>query len=117
MKTYTEQLEILWEQMRATIIEKVDAIGTDSEVISGTKTIKLNIEEFYLEAEFKINDKIIIPYLWDNNKYNGQTATIINLFESMNRVQAVIVYNDEFETTVDDLYRKSSGLVSEIIKI
>ena len=51
METYTEQLEELWEQMRATIIEKIETIGTDSEVIAGTKTIKLSIEEFYCTAD------------------------------------------------------------------
>lgn len=46
--SYIEQLENLWEQMRASIIAKVESDGTDSEV--GFKTIKLGAE-FYCDAD------------------------------------------------------------------
>jgi hypothetical protein len=73
METYTEQLAKLWEQMRTTIIEKVETIGTESEVISGTKTIKINSEEFYCTADLGqsggILSEIGVDNIFDDDGY------------------------------------------------
>ena len=53
MKTYIEELDNLWEQMRIVIIDKVETIGTESQ--TGFKTIQLNPTEF--ESDVNLGDE------------------------------------------------------------
>lgn len=75
MINFTQELEKLWEQMRVAIIEKVEAIGIDSEV--GFKTIQL--KGFYCEADLGhggVLTEIGVDNLFDDDGYAYQYGVL-----------------------------------------
>ena len=72
MTNFTQELEKLWEQMRSILINKIEAIGVDSEV--GFKTIKFNTKEFYCEADLGHSGGVLteigIDNIFDNDGYS-----------------------------------------------
>lgn len=78
MTNFTEELEKLWEQMRVAIINKVEAIGVDSEVV-GFKTIQLNLNEFYCDADLNhggVLTEIGVDCIFDNDGYSYQYGVL-----------------------------------------
>ncbi len=77
MTNFTQELENLWEQMRSSIIAKVEAIGTDSEV--GFKTIQLNLNEFSSDADLDnggVLTEIGVDNIFDNDGYSYQYGVL-----------------------------------------
>lgn len=78
--------------------------------------------------KFKVGDKVRIPYIFDNCKFNNKVGTIIwlhdwNYYPNKDysvvevKTQAIIEYENGVKLEVSDLYRKSSGLVCDVIKV
>lgn len=74
---------------------------------------------------FSLGDKVRIPYILDCNPHNNQVGVIVWLHKYYRypegrtdtheeKYQATIRYEDGFTENVGDLYRKGSGLVSEV---
>ena len=74
---------------------------------------------------FSLGDKVRIPYISDRNPHNNQVGMIVWLHKYYRypegrtdtheeKYQATIRYEDGFTENVGDLYRKGSGLVSEV---
>ena len=81
-----------------------------------------------VEELFKVGDKVKIPYVFDNCKFNNKVGTIVWLkdweyYPNKDysvveiKTQAKIEYNDGVGIMVKDLYREPSGLVSQVIKV
>ena len=81
-----------------------------------------------VEELFKVGDKVKIPYVFDNCKFNNKVGTIVWLKDweyypnkdySVVEVktQATIEYENGETLPIMDLYREPSGLVSKVIKV
>ena len=81
-----------------------------------------------VEELFKVGDKVRIPYVFDNCKFNNKVGTIISLHDYdfypnkdysvvEIKTQAVIEYENGETLPILDLYREPSGLVSKVIKV
>ena len=68
---YTEQLDLLWEQMRIDIANKVKELGTKSKV--GELTIKINVKDFYCTADLGRSGGLLTEVaennIFDNDEY------------------------------------------------
>ena len=79
-------------------------------------------------SDFKVGDKVKIPYIFDSCKFNGKVGTITwlkdwNYYPNGDysvvekKTQAIIEYENGEELPLMDLNRKTSGLVCEVIKV
>lgn len=81
-----------------------------------------------VEELFKVGDKVKIPYVFDNCKFNDKVGTITELHDYNFypngdysvveiKTQATIEYENGETLPILDLYREPSGLVSKVIKV
>ena len=81
-----------------------------------------------VEELFKVGDRVKIPYVFDNCKFNNKVGTIVSLHDYNfypnkdysvveNKTQAVIEYENGETLPILDLYREPNGLVSKVIKV
>ena len=112
--TLTSQYDMLW----------IARFGSFDKVLYYLSTNwQVDVEEL-----FKVGDKVKIPYVFDNCKFNDKVGTIIELRDynfypngdySVVEVktQATIEYENGETLPILDLYREPSGLVSKVIKV
>lgn len=78
-----------------------------------------------IHKHFKVGDKVKIPYISDCNPHNNKVGIITwlhdyNYYPNKDysviekRTQGTITYEDGSTESISNLYRKGSGLVSEI---
>ena len=79
-------------------------------------------------SKFKVGDKVIIPYIFDNCKFNDKVGTIIwlhdwNYYPNKDcsvvevKTQAIIEYDNGEKLNLLDINRTLSGLVYNVIKV
>ena len=79
-------------------------------------------------SNFKVGDKVKIPYIFDNCKFNDKVGTISWLHDwnyypngdysvVEKKTQAIIKYENGEELSLMDINRETSGLVCEVIKV
>lgn len=71
---------------------------------------------------FKIGDKVKLAYIRDCDPHNGEIGTLTWLHDytesdGTRKAQGIIKYQNGDEHTIDDVYRKGSGVVSPVEKI
>lgn len=79
-------------------------------------------------SKFKVGDKVRIPYIFDNCKFNDKVGTIIwlhdwNYYPNKDysvvevKTQAIIEYDNGEKLNLLDINRTLSGLVYNVIKV
>ena len=79
-------------------------------------------------CDFKVGDKVKIPYIFDNCKFNSKVGTITwlkdwNYYPNGDysvveiKTQATIEYENGGKLELLDINRETSGLVCEVIKV
>ena len=112
--TLTSQYDMLWIARFGSFDKVLYYLSTNWQV--------------YVEELFKVGDKVKIPYVFDNCKFNDKVGTIIELHDYNFypngdysvveiKTQAVIEYENGETLPILDLYREPSGLVSKVIKV
>lgn len=78
--------------------------------------------------KFKVGDKVKIPYIFDNCKFNDKVGTIVwlhdwNYYPNGDysivevKTQATIEYENGEKLEVSNIYREQSGVISKVIKV
>lgn len=78
--------------------------------------------------KFKVGDKVKIPYIFDNCKFNDKVGTIVWLHDwnyypngdysiAEVKTQATIEYENGEKLEVSNIYREQSGIISKVIKV
>ena len=78
--------------------------------------------------KFKVGDKVSIPYVFDNCKFNNKVGTIVwlkdwNYYPNGDysvvevKTQATIEYENGEKLEISDIYREQSGVISKVIKV
>ena len=79
-------------------------------------------------SDFKVGDRVKIPYIFDNCKFNDKVGTIIwlhdwNYYPNKDysvaevKTQATIEYENGETLELLDINRETSGLVYNVIKV